>query len=989
MKMIRKRFIFSIFLCLLAGVPRAQVVLTDRPAGRADFELTAADGTAAVCYDAGDAAVVATAAGLFAADVARVSGREIPVVGGMELPAGIRCAVIVGTVGRSGWIDELAAAKKIDVSAIEGGWERYAVRLVDRPGRGLRKALVIAGSDRRGAAYGLLSVSRAIGVNPWYWWADAPVAHRDRLTLRVADFTSKSPSVKYRGIFINDEDWGLYRWAKQNFEKELGNIGPKTYEKVCELLLRLQANYLAPAMHEASTAFYKIPENMRIADRYGIAVGSSHCEPLGLNTASEWDSKTMGEWDYVNNRAGVDRVLRERVELSSPYENVYTLALRGLHDRAMAGSEDLNARKATMQEALLAQRQLLTDVLKRPAEEIPQVFTPYKEVLDVYNLGLQLPDDVTIIWPDDNYGYMKRLSGPEERKRSGRSGVYYHSSYLGRPHDYLWMTTTSPTLMYEELRKAYDSTADRVWLLNAGDIKSCEFAVDFFLAMAWDIDSFDFQRAAEYRAEWMCGLLGREYFDEFREISDTFYHLAFVRKPEFMGWGYQWATDKHGRERNTDTDFSFANYREADRRLKAYARIAGRVTSLLDRMPEENRACFYQVLYYPVKACELLNRMVLRGQQNRRYAVQQRAATDAAAAESRMCRDSLQTITAGYNALLGGKWNHVMTMSQGFASSYFQLPELRSASLAPGAVLGVEAEGEAVMKGLRGFHMLPMFDTFLRRSHFVEIYNKGVEPLRWSLSVSDDWIVPSRTAGTTSAQERIEVSVDWAKVPAGEAVSGFLTIAEAGGERCRVLVSVFNPASPAREELEGIYVQHNGYISIPAADFHRKRENDAIRIRRIPNLGVENAAVQLGDPTLPKQNTRRREVPCVEYDFYTFEQGSVDVYTYVLPTFVISADRGYAGHEATNLETQYGVCIDEGPVMNPSTSSVEYAQTWYESVLRNCRVNKTTLHVDRPGRHTVKILCGDAGTVLQKIVLDFGGMQRSYQGPPSTRVGVE
>ena len=984
--MIRKSVLFLTFLCLQAGVLRAQVALTERTPDRTDFELVTADGGAAVCYDAADAAVVKTAAGLFAADVARVTGREIPVVDGQELPAKTRYAVIVGTVGQSRWIDELVAAKKLDVTAIEGGWERYTLRLVDRPGHGLRKALVIAGSDRRGTAYGLLSVSRAIGVSPWYWWADAPVEHRDRLTLNVKDFTSKSPSVKYRGIFINDEDWGLYRWAKENFEKELGNIGPKTYEKVCELLLRLQANYLAPAMHDATTAFYKIPENRVIADRYAIAIGSSHCEPLGLNTASEWNSKTMGEWDYVNNKAGVDRVLKERVETSAPYENVYTLALRGLHDRAMAGSEDLNARKATMQEALLAQRQTLADVLGRPADEIPQVFTPYKEVLDVYNRGLQLPDDVTIIWPDDNYGYMKRLSSPEEQKRSGRSGVYYHSSYLGRPHDYLWMNTTSPTLMYGELRKAYDSTADRVWLLNAGDVKSCELAVDFFLAMAYDIDSFDFQRAATYRAEWMSGMLGREYFDEFREIADAFYHLAFVRKPEFMGWGYQWATDKYGKERNTDTDFSFVNYREGDRRLEDYAAIAGRVTSLLDRMPEAHKACFYEVLYYPVKACELLNRMVLNGQQNRLYATQQRAATDALAAESRMCHDSLRVITAGYNALCGGKWDHVMTMNQGFAASYFQLPELRSVTLAKQASLGIAVEGEDVMKGMRSFHALPAFNTFLRRSYFVDVYNKGSEPLQWNASASDAWIVLSRTAGTTPTEERIEVSVDWAKVPVGDEVAGSLTIKSATGESRNVLVSAFNPATPTREELRSVFVQHNGYVSIDAANFHRKHENEAIQIRLVPNLGVENAAIQLGDPTVAKQNTRRRDVPGVEYDFYTFEQGSVDVYTYVLPTFVISADRGYAGHEATNLETQYGVAIDEGPVMNPSTSSIEYAQIWYESVLKNCRVNKTTLHIDKPGKHTVKILCGDAGTVLQKIVLDFGGMKRSYQGPPPTRV---
>lgn len=267
--------------------------------------------------------------------------------------------------------------------------------------------------------------------------------------------------------------------------------------------------------------------------------------------------------------------------------------------------------------------------------------------------------------------------------------------------------------------------------------------------MAYNIDAFDFRRAAGYRAEWMSGLLGREHFDEFREISDAFYHLAFVRKPEFMGWGYQWATDKHGKERNTDTDFSFANYREADRRLEAYAQIAGRVTSLLERMPEKDRACFYQVLYYPVKACELLNRMVLRGQQNRRYATQQRAATDALAAESRMCHDSLQVITAGYNALLGGKWDHVMTMNQGFASSYFQLPELRSAQLAPAPCWKSKPKAKDVMKGVRSYHMLPAFNTFLRRSYFVDVYNKGGGPLQWNAEASDDWIVLSRTAGTT------------------------------------------------------------------------------------------------------------------------------------------------------------------------------------------------------------------------------------------------
>ena len=690
--------------------------------------------------------------------------------------------------------------------------------------------------------------------------------------------------------------------------------------------------------------------------------------------------------DYINNKKGVDSVLNVRVKECAPFENVYTLALRGLHDRAMNASNDMGDRKDMLQEALMAQRQMLIDAIGKPGEEIPQAFTPYKEVLDVYDEGLELPDDVTIIWPDDNYGYMKRLSSPKEQKRSGRSGVYYHSSYLGKPHDHLWMNTVSPTLMYEELRKAYDATADRIWLLNAGDIKSCEFAVDYFLTMAFDIDAFNFERAANYRTEWLCGMLGDQYRNEYQDVVNSFYKLAFARKPEFMGWGYQWTTDKHGRERNTDTDFSLTNYREVDNRLSEYRRIGGIVENILNNMSDEKqKACFYQSLYYPVKGCELLNRMVLDGQRNRWYAIQQRASAKDLKKSAKACYDSLEVITKGYNSLLDGKWNHVMTMKQGFAAAYFELPKLRDVELAPAASLGVMAEGEAVLKGLQSFHSLPCFNTYLRQSYYIDVFNKGATPLKWKTSVTNDWILVSKKSGETTTEERIEVSIDWAKVPAGERILGTLDIMSDRGEKETVYISVFNPTSPSLAEMDTLFVENNGYVAMDAASFHRKVENDDIKMIVIPNLGFENTAVQLGNPMAKAQRTAGRNTPRLEYDFYTFEQGSVDVYTYVLPTFPISKDRGYAGHEATNVETKYGVCIDEGPVMNPSTSSFEYAQIWYESVLKNCRINKTTLHIDKPGKHTVKIICGDAGTVLQKVVLDFGGMKRSYMGPRPTR----
>lgn len=971
-------------LLLSSSVALAQVSLSQNSSGPNVFSLVGKKDKACVYYDAQDFEVVKTTAGLFANDVKEVSGQILGVATTKETPQ--KNCIIVGTLGHNEWIDQMIAKKKLDVEPLKNRWESYLVQLVRNPLPGVDKALVIVGSDRRGAAYGLLSVSRTIGVSPWYWWADAPIVKKDQLHLKVDKYISKEPTVKYRGIFINDEDWGLYRWSKRNFEKEVGNFGPRTYAKVCELLLRLQANYLCPAMHDASMAFHRIPENRVVADRFAIIMGSFHCEPLLFNTASEWKRDKMGEWDYINNKKGVDSVLNARVKECAPFENVYTLALRGLHDRAMNASNDMGDRKDMLQEALMAQRQMLIDAIGKPGEEIPQAFTPYKEVLDVYDEGLELPDDVTIIWPDDNYGYMKRLSSPKEQKRSGRSGVYYHSSYLGKPHDHLWMNTVSPTLMYEELRKAYDATADRIWLLNAGDIKSCEFAVDYFLTMAFDIDAFNFERAANYRTEWLCGMLGDQYRNEYQDVVNSFYKLAFARKPEFMGWGYQWTTDKHGRERNTDTDFSLTNYREADNRLNEYRRIGSIVEKILNNMSDEKqKACFYQSLYYPVKGCELLNRMILDGQRNRWYSIQQRALTKELEKSAKACYDSLEIITNGYNSLLGGKWNHVMTMKQGFAAAYFELPKLRDVELAPTASLGVMAEGEAVLKGLQSFHSLPCFNTYLRQSYYVDVFNKGATPLKWKAAVTNDWILVSKKSGETATEDRIEVSIDWAKVPAGERILGTLDITSDRGEKESVYISVFNPTSPSLAEMDTLFVENNGYVSIDAASFHRKVENDAIKMIIIPNLGCENTAVQLGNPIAPAQRTAGRNTPRLEYDFYTFEQGSVDVYTYVLPTFPISKDRGYAGHEATNVETKYGVCIDEGPVMTPSTSSFEYAQIWYESVLKNCRINKTTLHIDKPGKHTVKIICGDAGTVLQKVVLDFGGMKRSYMGPQPTR----
>lgn len=979
-----KHLILMLSALVAVSAGHAQVAVHEKsPETKYAFTLASPRQTAAILYDASDAAVVKRAAELFAADVEAVTGRRPQVTSatGETGPA-----VIVGTVGGSALIRRLSEAGKIDTAPLEGAWERYLIQTVANPLPGIRKALVIAGSDRRGAAYGLFTLSELIGVSPWYWWADVPVKKHAALHVDAPPTYSQTPSVRYRGIFLNDEDWGLTPWASQTFEPERGNIGPRTYAKVCELLLRLKANYLAPAMHPVSTSFNQIPENKLVADTFAIVMGSTHCEPLLLNTASEWDTQTMGPWNYDKNKEGINRVLTQRVRENSPYENVYTLALRGLHDGAMSTTLPMHEKVRMLQQALLDQRQILAENIDRPVETVPQAFTPYKEVLEIYSNGLELPDDVTIVWPDDNYGYMKRLSGVREQRRTGRSGVYYHVSYLGVPHSYLWFSTTPPSLMYEELRKAYDTTADRLWLLNCGDLKGSEMQVSLFLDMAWDIGRFTADNVVTYPARWLAGIFGEAYYDRLEAMTREHLRLAFPRKPEYMGWGYHWNRFDHNCEQLTDTDFSFTNYDEAPRRLEAYRKLGARAEALLHEIGDEAHPAFYQLVYYPLRGAELMNRMTLGGQRNRWYARQGRAATNAVRDEVQRCYDSLQVITRGYNSLLGGKWNHMMSMRQNYdgVSAYFNLPHLATHDAAGAPRLALQVAGEDVT-GARAFHALPAFDNYLRRTYPVEIYNRGGGTLAWTAHASEPWVVLSKSAGKTADEERITVGIDWEKAPSGNAVPAQIVF-RAGEQSEKVLVSLFNPTAPSRAELRGIYVENNGCVSIPAAGCHRVRENDRIKITAVEDLGIEGPALQLGDPTAPLQIFRSRDVPCAEYDFYAFDAGSVDVYTYVLPTFPLHADRDFRIGENTNTDTKYSVQIDDGALATPSSSHVEYSQVWFESVLRNCAVNKSTLHIDKPGRHTLRIRVGDPGIVLQKIVLDFGGMKRSYLGPQSTLI---
>lgn len=526
-----KRLFFSV--CMLPMVLFAQIPVVKQPGSKGSFPLASKNNLASIYVDANDFEVVKKSANFFASDVERVTG-QIPelISSATELKDYV---VIIGTIGNSEILNKLVTAKKLRIDSLQNQWERFLIKTVDNPLPNVKQALVIAGSDRRGTAYGVFSLSEAIGVSPWYWWADVPVIKSNSLFVSPINYVSKSPGVKYRGIFINDEDWGINQWARKTFEKEFGNgVGPKTYEKIFELMLRLRLNYIWPAMHEVSKEFGDTPENVELADRYGIVAGSSHCEPMLYNNV-HWNEKQRGNWNYSLNRDTIYNVWKQTAMARGDKEAVWTTGIRGIHDRGMeTPPTTIPERINVVEKVFKEQRQLIDQYVTNKWGPVAQCFVPYKEVLPIYDAGLKVPDDVTLIWVDDNFGYIRRLSNPNERMRTGGSGLYWHLSYYGGPHSYTWINTTAPALMWEEFHKAWENGARTMWVINVGDIKPMELGIDYFSQLAWNPDA----QGAEAQPKFLKSFLSKNFENNLitplTQLLDEYYHLGTVRKPELM-----------------------------------------------------------------------------------------------------------------------------------------------------------------------------------------------------------------------------------------------------------------------------------------------------------------------------------------------------------------------------------------------------------------------------------------------------------------------
>lgn len=626
-----------------------------------------------IIYDKNDAEVVGICAKALAKDIELITDILPPIK--TNLLDDINSAIIVGTLKRSKIIDFLVKSGKIKVDGIEGKWESFIIQVIDNPIGGISKFLLICGSDPRGTAFGIFELSKYLGVSPWVYWADVKPAKQKNLKITFNKIIEGPPSVKYRGIFINDEDWGLQPWAANNIDIDIKDIGPKTYALIFELMLRLKANFIWPAMHPCTKAFFYYKENPKVAKKYSIVLGSSHAEPMLRNNVDEWQNnfieeygKQPGEWDYEKNEKEIKRYWEDRIKqiAEENLEAVFTIGMRGIHDSRMLGPEKIEDKVKLLNKIIDDQRNLLSKNFGKDASKIPQIFCPYKEVLDLYNAGVSIPDDVIIIWVDDNHGYIRQLSTPNEQQRRGGSGVYYHLSYWGAPEDYLWLCSTSPVLISYEMSKAYSYGANKLWVFNVGDIKPAELEIEFAMDLAWNINKWQPENAINYIEEWAKRTFGEDYAKEISEIKTIYYKLAASGKPEHIN-KIEFSEDE-------------INYR-----LSQYSEIVHKTKDLKTRIPEHLQDAYFQLILYPVLSAAYMNEKHFYAKRGD-------------AEKSIKAYNEIRKLTEIYNnKIAGGKWNGIMSMNprnrpvfdmpeiknenQNFSSSNKQLKPIKSISV--------------------------------------------------------------------------------------------------------------------------------------------------------------------------------------------------------------------------------------------------------------------------------------------------------------------
>ncbi|WP_225849980.1 glycosyl hydrolase 115 family protein [Streptomyces sp. HPF1205] len=1009
------------------GAPRptdpGAYIATEPGPGR--FPLVAGGKAAPLVVSGSDWDGVVRVAGDLRDDIERVTGLR-PDLSVDTVPRA-REIVLIGTLGRSPLVDGLVAAGKLDVSGIAGRWETSLEQVVEHPLPGVDRAFVVAGSDQRGTIFGAYDVSRGIGVSPWYWWDDVPARRHDALYVLPGRHTQGTPAVKYRGVFINDENPALGTWAPAYFGQGLAPGHPDGfnhafYEKVFELLLRLKANYLWPAVWGRAFA-EDDPVNHATAKRYGIVMGTSHEAPM-MRGIEEWNRHAVpavrdsqgnvttpghdpyggtGEWSYRHNADALRAYWADGIKrmVDEDFEGVVTLGMRGNGDTALGDGDGIEL----MGEIISAQRTLIAQITGEDVTAVPQVWTMYKEVQRYWDSGLRAPDDVTVVFTDDNWGNIRKVPDPSLPPRSGGYGLYYHFDYVGGGRDYKWVDTASLPNVWDQLHEAFAYGIGTLWVANVGDLKGNELPTQFFADYAWAPDRWPVEALPEWGRRYAAENFGPAHAAEIASVLHTYGHLQSRRKPELLNRKITLdpakdpATDRSAVVYDDQaTPFSLTAYREMERVTEEWLALAARAERIDAELPAADRDAFYELVLYATKATANLYALRQAEFTNIFYAGQGRAAANglAAVTEARFA-DDLALSDRFNTEVAGGKWKGFQTqphIDYGDVARYgpdapWQQPQINNAAIPDvifpavqritpvvGPSMGVAIDGsDRWWPQEAGAAVLPVLSPYRNGpAPYIEVFNRGDEPFAYRVRPGAGWLSVDRPEGRVDTQVRVTVAVDWPRAPYGRTTVPIDVIGP-DGATVRVQAVVDRP----RGVRPVGHVEADGYVSVQAANFSRAVRTPDVSWLTVPDIGRDGSGVRAWPVTAPPQ-TPGGAGPRLEYDLTLFTTGPVTVSAYLSPRNDVLARGGLKYAVSFDDDTPQTVNITRATGADDGTMN----RQWERNTSDNTNLTFTHHTIAGPGRHVLKLWLVDPTVVFHKLVVDTGGLRPSYLGPPES-----
>ena len=940
------------------------------------FTIVANGKATSIYVDSADWKGVIRAAKDLSDDVRKVSRTKSEVVEKLQYPA--KGVILIGTIGKSKIIDQLIADKRIDVSEIKGHWESFIIQTVDGN-------LIVAGSDKRGTIYGIYDISERIGVSPWYFWADVPAKKNNQLYVKAGRYVQDSPKVKYRGIFINDESPSFTGWCNNKF----GGVNSKMYVNMFELLLRLKANFLWPAMW--SNAFNEDdPMSPVLADEYGIVMGNSHHEPM-MRAQKEYTKRKqeVGAWDFVTNSANLEKFWFDGLNRNKNYDNVITMGMRGDGDMAMGKGDDQENIK-TLQNVVKGQREIIQKVYNDSPANHPQLWAIYTEVQRYYDAGLTVPDDIILLFCDNNSGYIRRIYPPKEKNRKGGGGVYYHIDMNGGPWNDRWINTTTIPKLREQFNLAYQTGIDKLWVINVGDLKPKEIPIDFIMRYAWNPEAVPADKTMNYSIDWATKTFGKEHAVEIADIVSKYPKYNLWRKAEAQ----------------VSNIFSIVNHNEGDRVIQLWRDVANKAEALKSKIAPEAQDAYYQLVLYPAKASAGIAEMYIAADKNNLYAKQGRVSANDYAKRVRDLYDLDKQLSDYYNGpMADGKWKNMMSdIHMGYTMWSMphtsSMPAVVYVNPLPTPAMGIAIEGsEQAWPASEVKAALPVFDSLNKKPYYIDVFNRGTGAFAFKASTNKSWIKLSAIKGIVEKENRIMVDIDWKSMPVGKA-DGLIEIKQ-GDSLVQVQVSAVKATIPLTKE--SYFGSLTGEFSIPANKFNVNVPGKQSKWILLPDLGRDEACMGIYPVTAPSETSKT--APRLEYKMYLNQQGKTTICIGILPTQDVYPERGLRiavsidNNEPQILDARKGLVdtfteytpknlanskvLKPLPPLNKDIALVGTGKLRRNEIFDNLRWLDVQLDVAAIGFHTLKVFMIDPEVVLERIVVNPDNNHPSYFGAPS------